>query len=731
MNTIANTHQEDEIDLSDLFHTIMDHKWLILATSLVCLTLATVLVSRQIPEYQADVLIQVNDSRNKASGMISGIASQINIGGMRSDPAAIQTALIKSRFVLEQVNHSLGLDIQARVQQNILMRHISPEKAAIKIPVFKVPSDALKTKFSLVYDKLNHVTLLDNKNHVVLEGPIGMLLANANHTITLQVDAIKNPVGTVFVLNKLPVSQVTQRLSHQLDIKDLGANKQQVGILEVSFKDTNPKKAVTLLNTIANVTQVQDSKTKSLEAAKTLEFLYQQLPIAKKDLEAAEVKLNQYRASSGKIDSKLQTSALLNQLVDLEKNIATLQLNKIEMLQRYTHQHPAIITLQTQINGLIDRRKQLGAELRQLPESDQVAVDILREVKVKTKLYTSLMAKIQELRVMQAGTVSDVRILSYAKLPDTPLPSNGKLIYLASLLLGLMISAGIILVRKFLFPQINDPHWLEKHLQVVNLAIVPFSKEQKVTPLGASKNHLPLLSFTHPRNLAIESLRSLRTSSQIALSCASNNIISILGASPGVGKSFVACNLAYLLATAGKRVLLIDADLRRGTAHKYFDLPATGGLADVLSGSMPLADALKKTMHDNLTLLSRGDYPSDPSELLSGASYKVFMESVTKQFDIVILDTAPLLMVTDGVLVSAQAATNYLVLGAGSHQPAEIETAIKRLRHAGVHLNGSIFNFYNEASKNNAYYNRYYSYSYYYDDNESETTRKKKVLEGY
>ena len=270
-----------------------------------------------------------------------------------------------------------------------------------------------------------------------------------------------------------------------------------------------------------------------------------------------------------------------------------------------------------------------------------------------------------------------------------------------------------------LYPRVDDPHWGERHFDLINVAIVPYSKEQFANTSQQLNNTLskpsPLLAEANPRNLAIESLRSLRTTLQVKLSSESNNIVSILGVSPGVGKSFVSANLAYLFAIAGKRVVVVDTDMRRGTLHKYFNVAPVPGLAEILSNQKTLAETLMPTSHANLMVVSRGTYPLDPSELLASKHFKELLTTLSGQFDIVIVDTPPVLLVTDAVLIGVHAGTNYLVVGAGEHQPAEIEMSIKRLTNAGITLNGSIFN-YNKQSSSNQYGGQ--KYGAYYDDKE-------------
>ena len=445
--------------------------------------------------------------------------------------------------------------------------------------------------------------------------------------------------------------------------------------------------------------------------------MYQQLPLAKYSLDKAETDLNHYRATSGKIDIKLQAQSLLTQLEDLDKQLGTLQVNKIDMSQRYTTSHPFLIALIHQTKDLKIKRQQLENLLKGLPASDQIAVNLMRDVDVKNSLYLILLNKIQELEFIKAGTISNVRTLSYAKLPDQPLPGRGKLIYSGSIILGLVFSFLIVFIRKLLSTQVGDPHWGERHFNLVNLAIIPYCKEQTINTKkykSHSLDYIPLLAEINPRNLAIESLRSLRTNLQVTLISAPNNIVSILGISPGVGKTFISSNLAWLLAVAGKRVLLIDGDLRRGVLHKNFDLQSKPGLVDFLNNTASKEQVLKISSHPNLTILPRGSYIADPSELLTSTKFKEFIHASSQQFDIVLIDTAPILLVTDGALIASLSGTNYLLIGANAHHPIEIATVMKRLANAGVPVHGSIFNFF-KAGSGERFHSKYNAY--YYDEN--------------
>jgi len=719
---------EDVIDLSSILNHLSENRWLILIVTLCSLVIGIFYASRQIPQYQSDVLLQI-ESGQSSFGQTGGMSQQFMFRSTGSDATSTQIALMQSRYILEPVIRSLGLDISAtptNTKGSTWAWITSLNKKTIQVKLFDIPRNQINKSFSVIIDKAAHVSVYNSTGHLLLQGAVGSLITNADKTIRLQIDAINAPVGTRFSLVKHSDAPIVKSLARQLKITEANGNaRSSTGIMELSLIGDDPVKLTHILNAIAKITQAKDAQKKAKEAAQTLEFLYHQLPLTKGLLEKSETSLNKYRAQSGKIDIKQQIQFFLNQLSDLDKQLSVLSLNRIDMLQRYTIVHPLIIALDSQTKAIEAQRNKLEKEVKKLPASDQIAVNLMRDVGVKKTLYLLLLSKIQELEVVKAGTVSSVHVLSFATLPDGALPGKRSLIYLASIILGVVLSIIIITGRKLISPRVNDPHWGEKQFNIANLAIIPYCKEQTQNTLefkNKSVQELPLLAHISPRNLAIESLRSLRTSLQVSLTCASNNIISILGVSPGVGKSFVSANLAYLLAAGGKRVLLIDGDLRRGTLHKYMNVPPTPGLTEVINKTATVENAITDTVHQNLSFLPRGIYPSNPSELLMREDFKELMATFAQQYDVVIIDTAPVLLVTDAVLIGAISATNYLIMGAGAHQPSDIEMVLKRLSSSNIQVQGTIFNFYQNETITRSYgqYGKYGKYryynTYYYDE---------------
>ena len=201
-----------------------------------------------------------------------------------------------------------------------------------------------------------------------------------------------------------------------------------------------------------------------------------------------------------------------------------------------------------------------------------------------------------------------------------------------------------------------------------------------------------LLAHTHPEDPGIESLRSLRTALQCAMLDAPNNVVLICGATPGIGKSFTSANFAAVLGTGGKRVLLIDADMRKGHMHKLFDLARGQGFSELIAGSRQPADVVHPGVSPQVDLITTGTLPPNPAELLMSPATVQLLQTLAAQYDIVLIDTPPVLAVSDTQVLAPQAGTVFMVGRADVTTLGELQEATKRLKQSGVSVRGVIFN---------------------------------------
>lgn len=719
---------EEALDLKPLLHDLWGNRWLLAITTVVCFIFAEVYLHLKIPMYSANVLLQVD---NKGSSQ--SLFADVGFGAASASSADVQTVLIKSRYILEPVAQTLGMDVQvsndyfpllgawyARQHTDSLAKPLfGLNKYAwggeqLNIKKFTVPTSQENKNFNLIADETpGDYRLFDDNNTLILKGHVNQLVtkSTSDGLFVFQVEALTANPGTQFHVFKKNLEPLAESIGHQIQINDLNtsaAASGATGVLEMSLIGSNPHAIVQLLNTIAQVAADKSLEQKTAEASKSLAFLNQQLPLVKQSINDAENELNLYRAKAGQIDLSLQTKFLLTQMTDAQKNLEVTKLAKVEALQKDTPEHPLVIDLSNKEKALTDSLSVLQAKLSQLPASDQTVVGLMRDVKVKSELYLVLLNKIQNLKVIKASTVSDLRILNLASVPDVPIYVNKSSILLGIPGGGFLFCALVIFIFNRFQGKIMDPNELEQRFGLINMAIVPFSKNQKE---GMNKKGNNLLAIRDPKDLSIEALRSFRTSLQFSMIGVKNNIITIMGTTDSIGKSFISANFAYLLADTGKRVLLIDGDIRRGQLKNYFKIKEAKGLSDVLAGLSTFEEVVIKR-YPQLDFIASGTYPPNPSELLMAPMLKHLLDRASAVYDLVIVDTAPVLAVTDAAVIGQHAGSNFIVLASNRHNPDEVQHALKTLKTNGIHVNGSIFNF---ADQQKGLYRYQQNYNYNYD----------------
>jgi len=226
------------------------------------------------------------------------------------------------------------------------------------------------------------------------------------------------------------------------------------------------------------------------------------------------------------------------------------------------------------------------------------------------------------------------------------------------------------------------------------------------------RGHKSILSIDFPNEPAVECLRSLRTALQFAMLEAKNNIVLIAGPTPGVGKTFLSANLAVVMASAGKRVLLIDGDIRKGRLHDYLGFPRGRGFTELIAGSARVEDVIHREVVDGLDFISTGTMPKNPAELLLNRNLAALMDDLSSRYDIVVIDSAPVLAVPDTGILGAVAGTALLVTMAGKTKLGEIGESVKRFAQNGVRLSGVIFNGVNPRLGQYGYGSKYGGYRY-------------------
>ncbi|WDL83949.1 polysaccharide biosynthesis tyrosine autokinase [Aeromonas bestiarum] len=705
--------ENDEIDLGRLLGYLIDGRWWIVTITALFMVLGVAYALLATPVFKANALLQVE---KKASGAaLLGDMADV-LGGEQPDAAA-EIELLTSRMVLGRTVQELHLDTVVTPNffplvgrgMSRLMGHPYPKLAVSR---FEVVPELVGTPLTLTVDADKHFTL--EVEGRVLEGRVGELLEKDD--VTLLLSDVAADEGQVFTLVKQPVLDVITELQSGLQVSEKGKN---TGIISLALEGADKGRIRAVLDNISQNYLQQNVVRKTEEAQKSLDFLQVHLPQVKEELNRSEELLNVYRQENESVDLSLEAKAALDTMVGLEKQLNELTFREAELQQLYTRQHPAYIALMEKRQTLMNTKNVINKSIKRLPKTQQEILRLTRDVQVGQEIFVQLLNKQQELNIMKAGTIGNVRIIDDAAVETRAVKPKKPLIVVLATLLGGMLSVGLILVRAAFHRGVESPEQLEE-IGLSVYATIPYSAEQATIEQQQKKRRqaMPLnealLAARNPADLAMESLRSLRTSLHFAMMEAKNNIVMISGPGPGLGKTFVSTNFAATLALGGKKVLVIDADLRKGYMQKVMGQEMGAGLSAYLAGQTELARVVSQTGFDGLDFVCRGAVPPNPSELLMHPRFKALLDWASEHYDFVIVDSPPILAVTDAAIVGQHVGASLLVARFAKTAVKEVEVAIRRFEQNGVAIKGILLNAIEK--KASSYYGNYGYYQYSYGD---------------
>ena len=766
-NEYINNNNNDESELLPLALLIWSKKYFIGALVLIGVCVGVVVGLSKTPIYAADAMVQL-ETKN------SGITLSEDIANLMSNEseAITEIEILRSRMVIGKAIETINLDVVATprslpVVGGLISRlgifnrpdwdWLSPYSwrgDSIVVGALDVSTDQLGQDFTVRAGEAGsfEVILADGRS---VGGVIGQPAEIPNGDFRILIEEISAPAGVEFLVRKIALLDAISSVRKSLKVteKSRGSN-----LLLVSMRHSDPGIARSIVDEVVGSYVAQNIGRSSEEAENSLEFLRVQLPTVQQDLATAETELNNYRLQHESINLDLETAAVLDRMVTLDTQISQLSLEETELSRLYTRDHPRYAALLSKRRKLLDEKGVLAANVQSFPETQQEILRRTRDVEVNQQIYLQLLNKKQELNVLKASTVGSVRVIDQAVSHRNAVSPDKKVTVLLSAMLALMLGCTIVLMRFFLSRNVDSPEDISK-LGLPVYATVPLSVSQiKQSPEGH------VLSRDNPAELTVEALRSLRTSLHFGMLENGRGVVSITGPSPALGKSFVSANLAYLAAESGSRVLLIDADMRRGTVGQIFDIATgTAGLSELLAGAAELEEVVqpvtlasvesvsKQSVEENetvstrepeleavlegiklmdatetvagdvsrqadrLCVIPRGKAPPNPSELLMQDRLPMFLKEMSSQYDLVIIDTPPVLAVTDAMIIGRYADMNLMVARHNQTAIHEIEEVAKIFRINKVDLSGVVLNGYNQKDSKFGQYGYSYGYQYNYE----------------
>ncbi|MCX5573857.1 polysaccharide biosynthesis tyrosine autokinase [Enterobacter sp. E-TC7] len=707
----AATPHNNEIDLIQLMAEMFDHRVMIACITLLFTVCAGIYAYSVTPIYQADALVQIEAKQDN-----SLLKSLSQFGTDLSPDVAPELLLLKSRMILGETVDKLGLtySVKRRVLPVIGPLLEGGRKAgeltigALTIPLLEdKPQELLLTVQEQGRYHLEGKTL-------EADGVVGKTLVKDG--VTLLVTSLSAAPGTQFALETVTKLEAINALQRRLTVSE---SAKQSGIITLMLTGEDPDKIAVVLNTIAENYLSQNIARQEAKDTRSLTFLQDQLPKISRELDEAEARLNAYREQRDSVDLSLEAKTVLDQVVNVENQLNELTFREAEVSQLFKKDHPTYRALREKKQTLEQERTRLNNRVSSMPSTQQEILRLSRDVESGRTIYLQLLTRQQELNISRSSAIGNVRIIDPAVTQPAPVKPRKVIIIVLGMLVGLMLSAGTVLVRSAFKRGITSSEPLEAQGMPL-LATLPRSvwlwkktHLRRRTLFASHWKHrttnVPFLPVERPADMFVEAVRGLRTSLHFTMMDAANRIVAVSGPSQDCGKTLVSTSLASIAAQAGQRVLFIDADMRKGYVHNIFKLNNRHGLSSVLGGNVEWQDAIQRFEKGGFDVLTCGPQPSHPVELLMNERFQTVMSRIDKEYDIVIVDTPPVLAVTDALLVARAAATTLLVARFGKTSVKEIENCRKRLQQMGVQVEGAILN---DIVKSAAFY--YHSgYSHY------------------
>lgn len=726
MSQTANT--EDTIDLKELFFSLIA-QWKLIALCIILSLICALLYLRTTPDtYSVDAMVQVEDSKGTSAALLGDLSSMIE----QKSPAQAEIEILKSRLVLGEVINHLNLNIRISGTEDsfwnrLMAKHeydttyseksvlFQDNRNSFDIRQFDIPQ-YFQDKNLILSFKEGKYSLTDEKTEqVVFSAPLNQISQSSSEYGLWKVGVFsQDSFDATYNIRKQSLPAAMQSLTSNYSVAEKG---KMSGVLGLNYQGEDTQHITQVLNAILAAYSQQNIERRSAETAQTLEFLENQLPELKQQLDVAEREFNRFRQQANTVDVTKESELYLTQSITLETQKIQLEQQVAEASSKYMDEHPMMQQMNAQLAAINKKIAELDGTLKRLPELQRQYLQLFREVEVKQQLYTGLLNSYQQLRIAKAGEIGNVRIVDTAVEPIKPIKPKKLQILILSIFLGGFLGTLLALLRNMMRSGIKDAAQIENELDLPVYATVPRSliQESRINLLKKKKN-IPILAVKDGGDIAIESLRSMRTAIHFALMNASNNVIALSGPAPEIGKSFITVNLATILAQGGKRVLVIDGDMRRGYLHKYFNADIKPGLAELLNRQNSYEDVVQNSTVENLFFVTRGKSPVNPSELLSTDKFKAFLDQASAHFDHILIDTPPVLAVTDGIIIAQYAGVNLLIARHGKTQIKELEITVNRFEQANVKVNGVILNDVQKGAAGSYGYNYAYAYTAHKDN---------------
>jgi capsular exopolysaccharide synthesis family protein len=704
-----------EVHLLDRLAVVFKHLRLITAVFAVVVSIAMLESYSQTPLYRAQARIVIQDERSTAVGGLNAAE-----GAYWQDPEPYfntQYRILQSRGLARRVLKTMppppGAEPSTVARAVSLPRQIVNRWRRRSDPGEAPARDEKPDESAAIGAFLGGLEIVPEKGtrlvEVVYSSPDAAYSARAANAVAQEY--VQQNLDLKLQNTTTTVDWLTDEIEKQRDKVETAERaiaSYQEGQNAVSLDDRQNI-------VVANLNALNDSLTKAKTVRLQKESLHRQLAGVKADSEGVDA---------------FPVVAQSETIQEIRGQIAALNTEKARLLQSRRENHPDVQKVNLQIENSNARlRTETGRVLDSIANEYRAAVAeekglaesleqqkrqtldlgrkgikykiLEREAEGERNVYNSLMQQHKELSVVRNSRANNIQLMDLAETPGGPYTPNHGRDWLMALVLGLAFGVALAYTVEYLDDTIKIPDDLTRRLRLPLLGLVPAVSDGKV----------PLLTGTVPHDFG-EAFRSLRTSLVFTNGTEGKRMIAVTSTQPLEGKTTTACNLAVALALGGSRVMLIDADMRRPGLHRTMGLPNEIGLSHVLTGQARVREAVQATSEPNLYVMSAGRTPPNPSELLSSSRMQNLVANLqTGPFDWVIIDTPPVLAVTDAVIIAPYVSGLVFVVGAEMTRRAHVERAIETIQSGKPNIIGAVLNRV-DLNRNKYYYSRYYGYHY-------------------
>ncbi|MCO4876831.1 MULTISPECIES: polysaccharide biosynthesis tyrosine autokinase [Paraburkholderia] len=739
---VAPEVERGQLTAREMLNLMRDHIWEIVAATVAVFLLAVAYQLIATPVYSADVLVRVDPPEPNALGL--ALQTQEALPPPAPSPST-EMGVMRSRSVLDPVIDRYRFDVSVKPRRIPILGDIAdrfstpgePNGAwlglksfawggeVVKVGYLNVPQNLEEEKLSLVALGDGAYELLGPSGEFLIKGTVGK--PAEGNGISVLINQLAARAGTHFEVIRWNAVDATKRF---MDVVKITDKVKDSGLIQIEYADKSPSKAAEVANALGQQYLVAAIAGRQLNDTQTLSFIKGELPRLLADLRKSEEALKSFRAKSNSMQPTTEAQSYLQGGLDLDRQIASLELQRTQLLDKYAPGSRWIQSIDTQLAQLKKTKSEFDGRFQGMPASERESVDLIRAQKVAETVYMGMVQKAEQLTVRRASTTGGAHILDSAVRPHRPVKPDPLIVLPGGFVLGLVAGVFIVFMRRHVLVGVTDPRYVERRLSVPVVGEVLFSHQQSLLDRGlpaAARKPLPgaggrgalpmqrgaeggesatgekidpsfgtsgnkILAERFPHDASVEALREVRTAMARDLAHTRNNIVMVTGPTTSAGKSFVAANLATLHAEAGSRVALIDGDMRRGHLAAFFGQNNRGGLSEVLAERMPLRDALRQVGIEGVTFMSCGARPENPAALLTRPRFREILQRLGNHFDMVIVDTPPFLAVTDASIIANETGASLLVLRSGMQTEEEIADTIKKIERAGGRVAGAVFN---------------------------------------